>query len=60
MDEDEETTTLITVGVVLRINYHGEFRHFNEEDVMALAREGVESHYEVVEARVDSWIVKTD
>jgi hypothetical protein len=56
MDDDEhEVRTAIHVRIELRIAYSGEARHFNPDDVLSLAREGVESHYEVEDAAVEWW-----
>jgi hypothetical protein len=52
---DGEIITPITVGVVLHLNFHGTMEQFNEEDVLTLAREGVETHYDVEHAVVNSW-----
>jgi hypothetical protein len=43
-----------TVILRVTVDYEGEARHFNANDVAALAKEGIESHYEVTDIAVET------
>ena len=56
MDEetgDEPYGSEHEVVIRLRVHYYGDAAGFNPDDVLFLAKEGIESHYEVLESSVE-------